>query len=83
MHDNALKRFLCVLNINRTIHVFFAQRNQGEARFHGSRHVSQEFGRDAEPYGAEAHGDVVRTVQGDCGVHAPGVAEVARQRGPH
>ncbi len=63
-------------------HVFFEQRNQGEARFGRSRRILTAFSRDAEPHGFKADGDVVRPVQGDCGVHAPGVAAVAGQCGP-
>ena len=54
-----------------------------EARRCRSCAVSQEFGGNAEPHRSQADGDVVRAVQGDCGVHAPGVAAFARQCGPH
>jgi hypothetical protein len=63
-------------------HVFFEQRKQGEARFGRSRRILKAPRRNAEPHGFKAHGNVVRPVQGDCGVHAPGVAAVAGQRGP-
>jgi len=74
--------FANILHISQSINVLFEQRNQGEARFHGSRHVFEEFSGNAEPHRSQAHGDVVRAVQGDCGVHAPGVAAFARQCGP-
>ena len=64
-----------------TTHVFFEQCHSCEARFGRSHRIFEAFGRDAEPYGFEAHGNVVRSVQADCGIHAPGVAAVARQCG--
>jgi len=79
MCNNALKRFLCVLHINRTTHVIL---NPCEARYGRPRRIFEAFGGDAEPHCIEANGDVVRAVQGDCGVHALGVAAVARQCGP-
>jgi hypothetical protein len=62
-------------------HVIVEHCHPREARFGRPQHILTAFSRDAEPHGFEAHGNVVRSVQGDCGLHAPGVAAVARQCG--
>lgn len=53
-----------------------------QARFGRPCHVSQTFGGDAEPHRLEADCNVVRSMQADCGIHAPGISAVAGECRP-
>ena len=74
-------KYIQTINTYATIHVLF-KRYPSEACDGRSHHIFEAFGRDTEPYRVEVDGDVVRPVQADCGVHAPGLAAFARQCGP-
>lgn len=75
-------KYIQTINTYATIHVLF-KRYPSEARLCRSHRVLEAFSGDAEPYCVEADGDVVRSVQADCGIHASGLAAFARQCGSH
>ena len=74
--NNEFKYFICIHV--KQIHVS----DPCNARFRRSRRILEASGRDPESYRVEADGDMVRSVQTDCGIHASGVAAFARQCGP-
>ena len=63
-------------------HGISEQHNPSNARYGRSFRIFEASGRDVEPHHFKADGDVVRAVQADCGIHAPGLAAFARQCGP-